>query len=190
MSITLTSKKKLKKTTYFVNSNCLIIESISKKTPNTKLVFKKWHFVTLIIFFVLLTKKIIIYINSKCIISLIDKNFLKEILSNIEIKKIRININIKKIGTSKHMTNDYCLFDLYIFNISINQWAIVHIRKKIYIIDNFKAKMLLSINILNLKRININVDKKKLLIKSYNDLITNIKIKVKNNVNVRRTMRN
>ena len=50
--------------------------------------------------------------------------------------------------------------------------------------------MLLSINILNLKRININVDKKKLLIKSYNDLITNIKIKVKNNVNVRRTMRN
>ena len=37
---------------------------------------------------------------------------------------------------------------------------------------------------------NIDVDEEKLLIKSYNDLITNIKIKVKNNVNVRRTIRN
>ena len=50
--------------------------------------------------------------------------------------------------------------------------------------------MLLNTNILNLERININVDEEKLLIKSYNDLITNIKIKVKNNVNVRRTIRN
>ena len=36
----------------------------------------------------------------------------------------------------------------------------------------------------------IDVDKEKLLIKSCNDLIMNIKVKVKNNVNVRRTIRN
>ena len=36
----------------------------------------------------------------------------------------------------------------------------------------------------------INVDEEKLLIKNYNDLITNIKIKIKNNVDVRRTIRN
>ena len=53
-----------------------------------------------------------------------------------------------------------------------------------HIIDNFKAKMLLSTNILNFERININVDEEKLLIKNYNDLITNIKIKVKDNINV------
>ena len=50
--------------------------------------------------------------------------------------------------------------------------------------------MFLKTNILDLKRININVNKKKLLIRSYNDLIINIQIKVKNNVNVRRTIRN
>ena len=44
--------------------------------------------------------------------------------------------------------------------------------------------MLLSINILNLRYINIDVDEKKLLIKNYNNLITNIKIKIKNNVNI------
>ena len=59
-----------------------------------------------------------------------------------------------------------------------------------YIVNDFKAKMLLNTNILDFKRMSINVDEEKLLIKSYNDLITNIKIKVKNNINVRRIIRN
>ena len=69
----------------------------------------------------MLTERVIIYVNSKCIMSLIDKKFLKEILSNIEIKKIRMGINIKEIDTFKYMINDYCLLDLYIFNTSMNQ---------------------------------------------------------------------
>ena len=59
-----------------------------------------------------------------------------------------------------------------------------------YIIDDLKTKMLLNINILNFERMSIDVDEEKLLIKSYNDLITNIKIKIKNNINVRRIIRN
>ena len=34
-------QNKIEKTTYFVNLNCLIIELISEKTPNTELVFRK-----------------------------------------------------------------------------------------------------------------------------------------------------
>ena len=103
-----------------MNLDCFIIELISEKTSNIEFVFKKWHFVILTIFFILLTKRVIIYINSKCIISLIDKKILKEILLNIEIKKIRMSINIKEIDTFKHIINDYYFFDLYIFNMSIN----------------------------------------------------------------------
>ena len=44
--------------------------------------------------------------------------------------------------------------------------------------------MFFNTNILDLKYINIDVDEEKLLIKNYNDLITNIQIKIKNNVNV------
>ena len=114
-------QKKIEKTTYFVNSDYFIIELISKKASNIELAFRKWHFVILIIFFTLLTERVIIYINSKCIMSLIDKKILKKILSNIEIKKIRMNINIKEIDTFKYIINDYYLFDLYIFDMSINQ---------------------------------------------------------------------
>ena len=53
-----------------------------------------------------------------------------------------------------------------------------------YIVDNLRAKMFLKTNILNLKRININVNKNKLLIKNCNNLIINIQFKIKNNVNI------
>ena len=59
-----------------------------------------------------------------------------------------------------------------------------------HIIDDLKTKMLLNINILDSERMSIDVDEKKLLIKNCNDLITNIKIKAKNNIDVRRTIRN
>ena len=54
-----------------------------------------------------------------------------------------------------------------------------------HIIDDLKTKMLLNMNILGLERMSIDVNEEKLLIKSCNDLITNIKIKIKNNVDVR-----
>ena len=67
-------------------------------------------------FFVLRRARIIIYINLKCIISLIDKKIFKFFLLNILIKKIKMNINIKEIDIFKYMINDYYLLDLYIFN--------------------------------------------------------------------------
>ena len=53
-----------------------------------------------------------------------------------------------------------------------------------HIVDDFKAKMFLRMNILSLKRINIDVNEKKLLIKNYNDLIMNIQVKIKDNINI------
>ena len=43
-----------------------------------------------------------------------------------------------------------------------------------HIIDNLKVKIFLKTNILNSKRMSIDVNEEKLLIKSYNDLIMNI----------------
>ena len=59
-----------------------------------------------------------------------------------------------------------------------------------YIVNNLKVKILLGINILSPEYILIDVDKRKLLIRNYNNLITKIKIKVKNNIKVRRYIHN
>ena len=66
--------------------------------------------------FILREIKIIIYVNLKCIILLINKKFLKEILINVLIKRIKMSINIKEIDIFKYIINDYYLLDLYIFN--------------------------------------------------------------------------
>ena len=50
--------------------------------------------------------------------------------------------------------------------------------------------MLIGIDILGPERISINVKEEKLLIRSYNNLITDIKIKAKDNINIYRYIRN
>ena len=50
--------------------------------------------------------------------------------------------------------------------------------------------MLIGVDILGSERILINVGEKKLLIKSCDNLTTDIKMKAKNNVKVRRYIRN
>ena len=57
-------------------------------------------------------------------------------------------------------------------------------------IDNLKAKILIRVDILGPERISINIDKEKLLIRSCNNLTIDIKIKAKDNVDVRRHVYN
>ena len=123
-------------------------------------------------------------------IFLIDKNFLREILFKIQIKKIKELIIVKDIDSIIYFMNDYCIFNVYIFNVFKKRKLINHIHKKIHIINNFKIKILINIDIFEFKYININMIEKKLLIKNYNNLIINIKIKTKNHVDVRKIIRN
>ena len=99
-------------------------------------------------------------------------------------------INIRDIGSLKYITNEYYLINLYISNIIKEKPLLVYLRREIYIIDDLKIKILIRVNILSFKRILINVGEKKLLIRSYNNLIADIKIKAKNNMKVYRYIRN
>ena len=84
---------------------------------------------------------------------LIDKNFLTKILFNIYIKKTKMLIIVKGVKSILHFINDYCLFDLYILKNFNSKKTIDYIRRKIYIVDNFKIKMFIKIDIFESKRI-------------------------------------
>ena len=64
-----------------------------------------------------LKANVIICVNLKCIISLIDKIFLNKILFNIKIKKTKELINIRDINSIKYFTIDYYLLNAYILDI-------------------------------------------------------------------------
>ena len=121
--------------------------------------------------------------------SLIDRKFLTEILLQAIIKKNKVPINGRGIGAAKHVTDEYCLIDLCIPNTAKGRALAAHIRKQVHIVDSLKAKMLMGIDILGPERMSIDVEKQKLIIRSYNNLTADIKVKAKDNVEVRRHVR-
>ena len=56
-------------------------------------------------------------------------------------------------------------------------------------IDNLKTKLLLKINVLNSKKIIVDLNKQKFRIQNYDNFNVNLKINVKNNVKIRRIIK-
>ena len=68
---------------------------------------------------------------------------------------------------------------MYIKNKIHNNNIVIHIRRKIHVINNLKTKLFLSMNILIFERIIIQLNNKKLLINNCKKLTTNIEILLK-----------
>ena len=113
-----------------------------------------------------------------------------EYLPHIIIKKIKTTINIRGIGSLKHVTDEYCLINLYVPSIVKGKPSLAHLRREVHIVDDLKAKILMGVNILGPERILIDVGEEKLLIRSCDNLTADIKVKAKDNVKVRRHIRN
>ena len=68
--------------------------------------------------------------------------------------------------------------------------TINHIQRKIYIVNNFKIQIFIKIDIFESKCIRIDINDQKLFIKNCDNLIVDINIKIKNNIDVYRAIRN
>ena len=65
-------------------------------------------------------------------------------------------IMIKKIETIKYLTNEFIILNIYISELINSKIEMIEIIVKIHLIYNLKIKLLIDINILNLKEINIS----------------------------------
>ena len=176
-------------TTFFVDIDYFIIEFIVEQVVNTGLAFRKWYYVELSVSFFKRGVITIICVNFECTISLIDKVFLREVLFDIYVKKTKLPVTIRGVKSVLYFINDYCLLDLYIPKIFNSKKTIDYIRREIYIVDDLKTKMFIKIDILELKRMQIDIGDEKFFIRNCNDLIANIIVKVKNDVGIRRAIR-
>lgn len=79
--------------------------------------------------------------------SLIDCDFLAS-QSYEAIKRIIISLKVRSIDDRKHDTSKYYEFDFYIVKIHDETLVIAHFRCEMHVIDDFRAKMLIDINIL------------------------------------------
>ena len=65
-------------------------------------------------------------------------------------------ITIQSIESIRYSIDEYVILNFYISDLVNNQIEIIEIIVKIHLVCNLKAKLLINVNILNLKKININ----------------------------------
>ena len=86
-----------------------------------------------------------------------NKLYLLTLLSLIKIRKITSSLYIKDFELTMHDINKYVLILIYIFVIKNNVKILNRIYKNIYFVDNLKIYILLNNNVINLKKIILNV---------------------------------
>ena len=75
----------------------------------------------------------------------------------ITIRKITSFFRVKDLKSTMHNIDKYVLISIYIFIVKDDIKILYHIYKKIHFINNLKVYMLLNNDIINLKKIVLNV---------------------------------
>ena len=114
----------------------------------------------------------------KCFVILINRIFLIKTNFNLFIKTITNLIIIYDFKFNKYKISKYIIFSLYFSNEEI---IIMLTSRKIHIINNFKTNILININIIMLKQIDILAFQLKVKIDNCN-IIVFIEIYIKNRV--------
>jgi len=81
---------------------------------------------------------------------------------------------VKGIGNKKYATEEYAIIDLYIPGNLNGKTVIAYIKREVHIVLELKAKLLIRIDILRPKQIDLSFQNKVLTIYSYYKLFTQI----------------
>ncbi len=73
-------------------------------------------------------------------------------------------ITIRDISTTKYFIDKYIILNFYISDLVDGKIKVIKIIIEVYLVYNFKAKLLISINILNSKEINISFHNRILIV--------------------------
>ena len=76
------------------------------------------------------------------------------------------SITIRKIETIKYFTNEFVILNIYIFELINDKIEMIEIITKVHLICNLKIKLLIDIDILDSKEMNISFHNCSLIINS------------------------
>ena len=109
-----------------------------------------------------------IYINIGCSITIVDQKFIEVNLLHAEIRTIASLTIIKGLGKAKYKVNQFIYTIIYLSRkTNISEPIIGEIIVDLYIVEDLKANIFLSINIISLEEIDVITSKKYLYINSY-----------------------
>ena len=140
--------------------------------------FRGWKYTFCNVVFIKQNKLQNVYIDSKCMMFLINRKFLKTNASNVEIQKMNSSMTIKKVNTATYQTDKYVNIDLYLFT-SINK--IIHLKCEFHFVNNFKTNMLIDIDIMIIENMIFNLFEQKIILIKHQNM-NNISLSVSINI--------
>ena len=66
------------------------------------------------------------------------------------------SITVQNIESTRYSTDEYVILNFYISDLVNDQIEVIEIITEIHFIHNFKAKLLINVDILNSEKMNIN----------------------------------
>src|SRR5436189_6056356 len=93
-------------------------------------------------------------------------------------------ITIRKIETIKYLTNEFVILNIYISELINSRIKMIKIITKVYLVHNFKIKLLIDVNVLDSKEMNISFYIYFLIINSEDECKSSIHIYTQNNTHI------
>jgi len=97
---------------------------------------------------------------------LINKDFLNDLKLTNLIKQINAIVFVRKINIDKHLIKNYLRLFIYLEDKIDDRVVVAHFCREIYVLNNLKVTFFLKINIIDFKRIIVDVNKQKLVVRN------------------------
>ncbi len=150
-------------------------------------VFRDWQYITVKVCWSLNELEEDIVLDMKCIMIIVNHKFIKVIASNTLIQKMTSLISVWDIENKIHHFCDFVMLITYIHEfLSDDRLTTACFCQDIHLIDNFRVKVLLEIDIITTEKMQLNLNEKIVKINSYQEFTVNIFVLTRNLSNFKR----
>ena len=158
LSADIESKKSFKRSSIFFNVSIIVSDVDYSKNVDIDHEFRDWKYVRIQFALFSIDEVKSICLNIEIGIVLSDTKFFKKEALNIFIRIMTFFIFVRDVDSKKHFLNKYAIIFMYFFEVNKNDKSVkIMIIKKIHLINNLKANMLLSIDFIDSEKIDINI---------------------------------
>ena len=156
----------------FTSFSIIVSDVDFSKNVDTDHDFRDWSYARIHV-----TLSSTVDVESVCLdidaeIALCDRQFFKKQASNVFIRIMITFISIRELDVDKHMTIEYVILSMYFSNQKNDVTVRTKITREMHLIDNLKTNMLLSNDVIESEKIDVNISNKSIYIDSCEIIVT------------------
>ena len=95
--------------------------------------------------------------HTSVLIHLIDRVWMIFQLSDVKILKITSSLSVRSVENNRHQTNEFIIIEIYLSDQKDRVNVIVSVRRKLHVIDDLRANMLIDNDIIDFERITLDI---------------------------------